>query len=374
MKNHTKTIAALAQPQREMIEQGMNVVVGLDLGDRHSQLCLLNLEGNIVERHRIRTNLEAFEKFFDAWASMRVVFEAGTHSLWVWRLLKRLGHQPLMANTYHLALITHSMSKNDQRDAAVLGELGLRMPELLHAVHPCSLSTQVDRTVLRARDSAVQARTKLINMVRGTVKSFGERLPKCTTEAFAKKGGAALPSYLEDTLGPLLLVIQHLSDEIRRYDKKIKQLGEEKYPQTRRMRSIHGVGPITSLAFVLNLDNDVTQLKTSRGAGVRMGLRPKQRDSGKSAPELSITKSGDAMLRRLLVQCGQYILGPFGTDSRLRRWGLKLAARGGKAAKRKAVVAVARKLAILLHVLWKRDIDFDPLYGMKEAKPPAQTA
>ena len=173
MKNHTKTIAALAQPQREMIEQGMNVVGGLDLGDRHSQLCLLDLEGNIVERHRIRTNLEAFEKFFGAWASRRVVFEAGTHSLWVWRLLKRLGHQPLMANTYHLALITHSLSKNDQRDAAVLGELGLRMPELLHAVHPCSLSTQVDRTVLRARDSAPQARTKLINMVRGTVKSFG---------------------------------------------------------------------------------------------------------------------------------------------------------------------------------------------------------
>ena len=127
----------------------------------------------------------------------------------------------------------------------------------------------------------------------------------------------------------------------RRYDKKIKQLGEEKYPQTRRMRSIHGVGPITSLAFVLNLDNDVTQLKTSRGAGPRMGLRPKQRDSGNSAPELSITKSGDAMRRRRLVQCGQSILGPFGTDSRLRRWGLKLAARGGKAAKRKAVVAVS---------------------------------
>ena len=202
MKNHSKSIAALSQPQREMIEQGMNVVVGLDLGDRHSHLCLLDLEGHIVERHRIRTSVASFEKFFDAWAPMRVVLEAGTHSLWVWRLLQRLGHQPLMADTHHLALITQSLSKSDPRDAAVLGELGLRMPQMLHTVHPCSLETQVDRSVLRARDGAVQARTKLINQVRGTVKSFGERLPQCTTEAFAKKASAAMPSSLQDTLGP----------------------------------------------------------------------------------------------------------------------------------------------------------------------------
>ncbi len=140
------------------------------------------------------------------------------------------------------------------------------------------------------------------------------------------------------------------------------------------MRTIPGVGPITSLAFVLNLDNDQTKLKTSRAAGPRMGLRPKQRNSGKSTPQLGITKSGDQMLRRLLVQGGQYTLGHFGTDSQLRRWGLGLAARGGKAAKRKAVVAVARKLAILLHVLWKREMDFDPFYGRKGEQPAAPTA
>ena len=378
MTNHTKNIQALSQPQHEMIEQGLHAVAGLDLGDRHSHLCVLGLDGKIIERHRVRTNVKAFEKFFGAWGPMRVVFEAGTHSLWVFRLLKRLGHQPLMADTHNLALITQSMSKSDRRNAATLGELGLRMPQMLHTVNPCSLSTQTDRTVLRARDGAVQARTKLINTVRGMVKSFGERLPACTTEAFAKKAGGAMPSSLQDTLGPLLLVIQHLSDEIRRYDKKIKQLGEETYPQTQRMRSIPGVGPITSLAFVLNLDDDVTKLKSSRAAGPRLGLRPKQRNSGKRKPELSITKSGDALLRRLLVQCGQYILGHYGTESRLRSWGLRLAARGGKAAKRKAVVAVARKLAILLHVLWKNDVDFDPLYERKresrQPQPPKPAA
>ncbi len=374
MKNHSKAIEALSQPQHEMIEQGMNVVAGLDLGDQYSHVCLLDLEGNIVERVRVRTTVQQFEKYFGAWASMRVVFEAGTHSLWVYRLLERLGHEALMADTHRLALITQSLSKGDERDAATLGELGLRMPQMLNPVQPCSLETQQDRTLLRAREGAVAARTKLINLVRGTVKSFGERLPKSGTEAFAKKAGAAMPASLRETLSPLLLVIQHLSDEIRRYDKKIEQLGEEKYPQTRRMRSIRGVGPITSLAFVLNLDNDATKLKSSRAAGPRMGLRPKKRDSGKSSPQLSITKSGDPMLRKLLVQCAQYVLGHHGTDSALRRWGLRLAARGGKAAKRKAVVAVARKLAILLHVLWKREVDFDPFYGSQDPKPPFEAA
>ncbi len=382
MTNHTKNIQALSQPQHERIEQGLHAVAGLDLGDRHSPLCLLGLDGKIIERHRIRTNGKAFEKFFDVWGPMRVVFEAGTHSLWVFRLLQRLGHQPLMADTHHLALITQSMSKSDRRDAATLGELGLRLPQMMRAVTPCSLETQQHRTVPRARDGAVQARTKLSSQGRGLVKSFGARWPACDTAACAKKAAAAMPSDLKDTLGPLLLVIQHRSDEIRRYDKKIEQLGDEKYPHTLRMRSIRGVGPITALAFVLNLDNAVEKLESRRAAGPRRGLRPKQRGSGKRQPELSITKSGDALLRKLLLQCAQYVLGHHGAESRLRSWGWRLAARGGKAAKRKAVVAVARKLAILLHVLWKREVDFDPLYETKrpsraqnqQAQPPKPAA
>ena len=194
MKNSSKAIEALSQPQHEMIEKGMNVVAGLDLGDKHSHVCLLDLEGNIVERVRVRTTVQQFEKYFGAWASMRVVFEAGTHSLWVYRPLERCGHEALMADTHRLALITQSLSKGDERDAATLGELGLRMPQMLNQVQPCSLETQADRTLLRAREGAVAARTKLINLVRGTVKSFGERLPKSGTEAFAKKAGTAMPA------------------------------------------------------------------------------------------------------------------------------------------------------------------------------------
>ena len=363
MKNDSKRIESLSKQQ--MIEQGMNVVAGVDLGDKHSFVCLIDLDGKVVERKKLRTSLAAFERYFGEWAGMRVVLEAGCHSNWVYRLLQRLQHEPLMADTHRLALITPSLSKDDRTDAERLAELGLRRPEMLNPVQPPSLETQSDRTVLKAREALVEVRTKLINSVRGTLKSFGVRLPASSGAALASKAGPRLPHELRETLGPLLLVIQPATDEIRRYDKRILQLGEKKYPQTKRMRSARGVGPITSLAFVLHLDNNPQRLRRSRDAGARLGLRLKRRNSGERSPELSITKTGDPMLRRLLVQCAQYMLGPWGEDSTLRRWGLRLAARGGKSAKRKAVVAVARKLAVLLHVLWQRDVDFDPFYGMK---------
>ncbi len=360
MKKHSKTLSDAGK--RMMIEQGMNVVAGLDLGDKHSHVCLIDLDGRIVESRKIRTSGPALEKYFSAWAGMRVVFEAGTHANWIYRLLQRLGHEPLMADTHRLALITKSLTKDDRNDAERLATLGLRMPEMLNAVTPCSIETQHDRAVIKARDVLVATRTKLINSMRGTLKSIGYRLPACDSEAFVRKAGSHIPDELRDTLRPLLLLVQHVTDEIRRYDKRIEQLCK-KYPATRRLRSIRGVGPITALAFVLNLDNDVWRLANSRDAGPRMGLCPKRRESGARSPELSITKSGDRMLRRLLVQCSQYILGHHGEDSALRRWGLRLAERGGKSAKRKAVVAVARKLSVLLHTLWKRDTDFDPFYG-----------
>lgn len=373
MKKQSKNVGR--QAKQEMIDGGMNAVAGLDLGDKHSVVTVMNLDGEIVERKKIATSVAAFERYFQAWARMRVVFEAGSHANWTYRLLERMEHEPLMADTHRLALITQSLSKDDRNDSERLAELGLRMPEMLNPVEPCSLETQRDRTVLRAREAMVDARTKLINVVRGTVKSFGMRLPKITSPSFAKKAGPLLPEELGEVLRPLMLLIQHATDEIRRYDQRIEEMAENKYPQTKRMRTANGVGVITSVAFVLNLDNDSSRLRHSRDAGARVGLKPKRRDSGERSPELGITKTGDPMMRRLLVQCAQYILGHRGKDSALRRWGLKLAARGGtKSAKRKAVVAVARKLAVLLHLLWHRDLDFDPFHGVDqvlEAPAPA---
>ncbi len=159
MKKQSKAVGL--RSNQEMIEGGMNAVAGLDLGDKHSVVTVMNLDGEIVERKKIPTSLAGFERYFQALAQMRVVFEAGSPANWTYRLLERLGHEPLMADTHRLALITQSLSKDDRNDAERLAELGLRMPEMLNPVEPCSLETQNDRTVLKAREALVEVRTKL---------------------------------------------------------------------------------------------------------------------------------------------------------------------------------------------------------------------
>ena len=206
MKNNGKTFREVSK--QKMIEQGLNVVAGVDLGDKHSQVCLIDLDGKIVERTKLRTSPAALESYFGGWAAMRVVLEAGCHANWIYRLLERLGHEPLMADTHRLALITQSLSKDDRSDAERLAELGLRMPEMLNAVEPRSLAIQCDRAVLKARETLVETRTKLINSVRGTGKSFGGRLPASSSEAFVKKASPQLPDELRVGLEPLLEVIR----------------------------------------------------------------------------------------------------------------------------------------------------------------------
>jgi transposase len=203
-----------------------------------------------------------------------------------------------------------------------------------------------------------------VNTVRGQVKSFGGRLPSCSTDSFPKKVAAYIPKELWPVLSPLVNTIAALTGEIRKYDERIERSAEEGYPETKRLRQVTGVGPLTALSYVLTID-DPKRFEDSRQVGAYLGLVPRQDDSGDTKRQLGITKSGDVLLRRLLVGSAQYVLGPFGADSDLRRWGLELAKRGGKNGKRRAVVAVARKLAILLHRLWVTGAIYEPLRNAK---------
>jgi len=165
-----------------------------------------------------------------------------------------------------------------------------------------------------------------------------------------------------------------LSDCIQEYDKKIEKLAREKYGHTALLRQVKGVGPITALAYVLTLENPKRFVK-SRDVGPYLGLVPRQEDSGESQPQLGISKAGDTMVRKLLVGSAQYILGPFGPDTDLRRYGVRLCERGGKNAKKRAAVAVARKLAVLLHCLWVSGEVYEPLrHGMAATTAPAAAA
>ena len=333
-----------------------NRSVGLDLGDRFIHYCMLNQEGEVVEEGRMASSELALSKHFANEAVMRIAMEAGTHSPWMSRLLKRLGHQVLVANPRKIRAITGSESKNDRNDAEQLARFAAYDPKLLSPIEHRSQQRQQDLNLIHARATLVRARTMIINVVRGLVKSAGGRLPSCSTESFAERTRAAIPVSLSEVSMPLLKQIGQLTAQIDLMDKQIEKL-VRKYPEIALLRTTPGVGPLVAACYVLTLDSpDV--LGNNRQAGAFLGLRPRQSQSGASDPQRGISKTGNTYLRSLLVQSAQYILGRFGPDSALRRWGLKLAASGGKRGKKRAIVAVARKLAVLLHSIWRSQIPF----------------
>jgi transposase len=333
--------------------------VGIDLGDKHAHVCVLNEEGEILEESRVMMKIEALKLRFGSMAPARIAMEVGTHSGWVSRLIRELGHEVLVANARKLRLIYENDGKNDKVDAQYLARLARVDPKLLSPIEHRSRQAQEDLAVLRARDTLVQARTKLINHVRGAVKALGGRIPGMSADAFGRKAGGSLPEGLKRALEPVLEMIRKLTEQIRVESARAEAVAKERYPQTAALQQVDGVGPVTSLAYVLTL-GDPARFSKSRQVGAYLGLRPKQSQSGESDPELRITKAGDGFLRRLLVGSAQYILGPFGPDTDLRRWGLKLAGEG-KTSKKRAVVAVARKLSVLLHRLWVTNQPYEPI-------------
>jgi transposase len=359
----------MATITQERVQVTMGVpalTIGLDLGDRISQACMVDAQGQVVKREALKTTAPALARFFSKLTGSRVVLEVGMHSPWISRLLTKLGLEVIVCNARKVALITQNDRKNDRIDAELLARLGRVDPELLHPIQHRSAKAQAELSLLLSRDALVRTRTRLISHVRGLVKSNGGRIPACSADSFARKAPEHLPPELADALSPVLRHIGGLTASIRKFNYQIEQLCRFSYPETARLRQIPGVGPITALAYVLILDNP-HRFKKSRSVGAYVGLVSRQHDSSDSRPQLRITKAGSPLLRRLLVGDAQYILGPFGKDCTLRRFGQAIAKTGGKNAKKRAVVAVARKLAVLLHRLWISETEYDALRNARAA-------
>ena len=344
----------------------MEMTAGLDLGDKYSYLCVLDTDsGEMIEEGRLRTNPEDLRRRFVSAEQMRVAIEVGTHSTWVSRILEECGHEVLIANPRKTRLIYGDKKKTDKLDAQKLARLARVDPKLLYPIEHRGEQSQAQLALIHSRDALVRSRTQLINYVRGTVKSFGARLPKCSAESFHKKVADQLPSELTEVLEDVVATIGSLTERIRDYDRRIERACEEFYPQeTGLLRQVPGVGALTSLTYVLTLE-DPYRFEKSRSVGAYLGLVPGKDQSGESDPGKPISGDGDEMLRRLLVGSAHYILGPFASDSDLRRHGEKIANRGGKNAKKRAVVAVARKLAVLLHRLWITGECYEPLHNAR---------
>ena len=345
------------------------LTIGLDVGDRSSRYCALDQQGEVVSESSVPTTRKGLAQAFGSKSRSRIALEVGTHSPWVSRCLKDLGDEVIVANARRVRLIAESNRKNDRLDAKTLARLARIDPDLLSPIQHRGEQAQADLMVIRARAALVEVRTRLVNCARGMSKSYGERLPSCGTAVVREELAGVLSEPLQEALKPLLAEVESISRRIREYDERIENIAQSRYPETELLKQVHGVGTLTALTYVLTVE-DPNRFRRSREAGAYFGLRPKQRESGGCQPQLGITKEGDAYVRKMLVQCSHHILGPFGLGSDLRRWGLKLAERGGKNAKKRALVAVARKLAVLLHKLWVTGEVYEPL-RVGKARPMA---
>ncbi len=352
-----------------------HVSIGLDLGDKKSRYCVMQPQEKILSERRhtkpqekilsegsVSMNKTDLKRCFSRFPGAAVIMEASTHSAWVSEFLESLVDEVVVANPYEVGRKYLSKTKkNDKSDARTLAHLGMASRFFLAPIKHRSRASQLDLTLIRARDALLKARTELINHVRSVVKIFGERLPSCTPGAFGKRARLELERFPEfhDALLPLVENITRITEQLKEYDKKVERLSTEKYPETKVLMQIPGVGFLTALAYVLTLE-DPKRFPKSRKVGAFLGMVPRQHQSGEAAPQLRITKAGNEHLRRLMVMSAHYILGHFGTDSALRRHGERIVATGGKAAKKRAVIAVARKLSVVLHRLWTTGEQYEP--------------
>lgn len=337
-------------------------ILGLDVGDRTTHFCLLQGD-QVIERGSFPTTLEQLVAAAKKFASARVVLEAGSQSPWMSSALRSLGMLVHVVDPRRIKLISSDPRKTDRRDAETLARLERGVPELLGNIHHRGKQAQHDLALLRSREKLVDCRTSLVLLVRSICKASGVRLKSASTEAFPKRVRDDIPDGLNQSLDVVLDQIAALTKSIDELEKRLTEVADTRYPEVALLRQVPGVGPITATTFVLTIE-DPSRFKDSRQVGSYLGLAPRCKSSGDSNPQLPISKSGDKSLRRLLVQSAHHILGRFGPDSDLRRFGLRMAPDSrNKTAKKKAVVAVARKLAVLLHRLWSRGLEYEPLHA-----------
>ncbi len=334
--------------------------IGIDLSDESSTYVVIGAEGNLLGEGKFPTTAEGLDSAFGEAPASRVVLEASTPTHWVARRLGKMGHEVIVANPRRLHLISKSARKTDRNDAQILARLGRVDPQLLSPIWLRDEKCLAVRAALRARKQLVWSRTRLINLVRAECKVHGVRLVGCTSSAFAKKAKPSIPEILRRSLLPILDTLAALTGQIRDYDKQIEQISEEEFPETRLLRQVPGVGPLVALAYAVTI-GDPKRFRDSRHVGAYLGLVPRVYQSGMSDPNLRITKQGDRDLRALLVNAATYILRRSSPDSALKRCGRRIANRGNPRDRARARIAVARKLAVLLHRLWLTGEVYQPL-------------
>lgn len=354
--------------EMEALSKKEDLTIGIDIGDRSSRYCIVNSTGATLLEGKLATTRQDLSAGFQSFAKSKIALEAGTHSPWISRHLAAMGHDVVVANPRKVALIGQSTRKNDQADAAKLAILAHTNQRLLFPIQHRGEQSQADLAMIRTREELVQLRTSAINVARGKAKSFGYRLESCDADAVKPEMADKLPETIRTSVKPLLETAAVLTAQIHAADQQIHK-NAERYPEISLLTAIWGVGELTALALVLTVD-DKDRFEKSRQIGPYLGIVPGQDQSGDSDKPQRITKEGDRMVRTLLVQCAHCMLRKNAPDSDLKRWGLKKiddqVKRGKKPNKKKVLVGIARKLAVVMHRLWATGEVYDPLYNARQ--------
>ena len=334
--------------------------IGVDVSDKTSKICVMTkLPGGerkiVVETTCATTKAgfeEAFSKFDRSWP---VVFETGTHCRWMDKCFRALGFKDIIANPGKIPSITKSNKKNDRNDARELARLAIADPEMLH---PVFLRDEIFQRMLRyhhARNMLVSQRTQTVNQIRGFAKSVGYRIEHSSTETFHMLSKAEWPKELEEVAWPLMDTLETTNLKIKAYDKMIETLAEEPEftDMVERARVLYGVGIIGSTVLIATIGGRPDRFEHSRDVGAYLGMIPKQDQSGETDKQLHITHAGSEICRTALVECAGVAMMSNAPDTDIKLKGLRISMRGGKIAKRKAKVAVARTMAVTIVALLK---------------------
>lgn len=355
--------------------------IGMDVSDRKIQVCVMAKSGvnpRIVMETVIPTTREGLQKFLGTQdKGSPVVFETGTHCRWMDETAKGMGFRVYVANPCRLRMITESRTKNDVNDARTLARIALADPGLLHPVKLRDAEHQRMMHLHEMRNLLVRQRTGIIVQMRSMAKSTGFRIPRTSAKCFHKLDTSLWPREFRDIAWPMLKNLEQLEITIRTYEKLIRELaGSPAFKaQVDRLMEIHCVGLYAATGFVAVTGGDMDRFEKPRDIGPWLGLSPRQDQSGDIDRQCHITKAGSPFMRRLLVECAQMILRNGAAETDLKVKGMRICARGARIAKRKAVTAVARSLAVLMAAMLKRmDAPYVPLSEANERELAAMLA
>jgi transposase len=325
--------------------------IAIDLHDEYSQTCVMSPDRKILIEAKIPTSDVALREFFRGRERSRVIYEAGPHALWVGELLTELGHEAVPVHARRLRLIAESRNKNDRMDAETMARLSLADLDLIRPVKQRSRETLDERSITTTRAALVESQKRLRVTVRGLVKPFGVRLSSGKRTALSEAAQANLPPGVRTSVDAMLTVLNTLALEIRALTQAIEQMAERAH--TQRMMTIPGVARSSRWC-------SVTRSRIPGGSppddvGAFVGLTPSNRSSaGKALSPKDRGRPGDPYVRSLLVQAAWTLMNSR-SESELAQWGRKKVDEIGP---KKGAVAVARKLAVLMHHLWLHDEDF----------------